>query len=232
MITSGIAGRHVYARTTSYHTVLSETLVSKAALLGLATYIGRVDGHISSVLFIYCHVLLVGGPREDPGQAGETMSLGTSRDPCGRAGRSIWGEGSLCFPALTAALATRSWISGRSWMDGYGYRISMGHIHKALSWPTIKTDDGEAVNALALFLTSCCNAMRDMEVMRELDNVGNMHAIVSNMCHCEQVSMQVKGEVEKPCLRYSGNKGPKTLSSSSKQSKVVLLPLFGDIKDS
>lgn len=62
---------------------------------------------------------------------------------------------------------------------GHEYRISMAYISKALSWPKIKTDDGEALNALALFLTSCCNAMTDMEFMEELDNVANMHAIVN-----------------------------------------------------
>ncbi|KAI3376003.1 hypothetical protein L3Q82_016532 [Scortum barcoo] len=48
---------------------------------------------------------------EDPGHAGETMSLGwpgnASGSP-GRAGGSVWGEGSLGISAQTAASATRS----------------------------------------------------------------------------------------------------------------------------
>ncbi|KAI3361768.1 hypothetical protein L3Q82_002111 [Scortum barcoo] len=49
---------------------------------------------------------------EDPGHAGETMSLGwpgnASGCPPGRAGGSVWGEGSLGISAQTAASATRS----------------------------------------------------------------------------------------------------------------------------
>ncbi|KAI3363270.1 hypothetical protein L3Q82_011557, partial [Scortum barcoo] len=50
-------------------------------------------------------------PREDPGHAGETMSLGwpgNASGPPGRAGGSVWGEGSLGISAQTAASATRS----------------------------------------------------------------------------------------------------------------------------
>lgn len=59
------------------------------------------------------------------------------------------------------------------------YRISMAYISTALSLPTIKADDGEALNALALFLTSCCSIMMDMKLMEELDNNANMRAIVN-----------------------------------------------------
>lgn len=61
---------------------------------------------------------------------------------------------------------------------GNEYRISVAYINKALGWPPIKAEDGEALSTLALFLTSCGNAMSDMEYMEELDNV-------ANICHCE-----------------------------------------------
>ena len=44
-------------------------------------------------------------------------------------------------------------------------RILVPYINKALSWSTIKADDGEALNALALFLISCSNAMTDVDYM-------------------------------------------------------------------
>lgn len=37
----------------------------------------------------------ISGPEVDPGQAGETMTLGWLRNTPGRAGRSVWGEGNL-----------------------------------------------------------------------------------------------------------------------------------------
>ncbi|KAI3376749.1 hypothetical protein L3Q82_000352 [Scortum barcoo] len=57
------------------------------------------------------HVPPGGGLGEDPGHAGETMSLGwpgNASGPPGRAGGSVWGEGSLGISAQTAASATRS----------------------------------------------------------------------------------------------------------------------------
>ncbi|KAI3367022.1 hypothetical protein L3Q82_009655 [Scortum barcoo] len=65
-----------------------------------------------------------GGPGQDPGHAGETMSLswpGNASGPPGRAGGSVWGEGSLGISAQTAASATRPRIKRMKmdgWMDG------------------------------------------------------------------------------------------------------------------
>jgi len=48
-----------------------------------------------------------------------SSGLGTPRDPPGGTGKCGWGEGSLGGPASPAATATRPWISGREWMDGW-----------------------------------------------------------------------------------------------------------------
>ncbi|KAI3369270.1 hypothetical protein L3Q82_007522 [Scortum barcoo] len=63
---------------------------------------------------------------EDPGHAGETMSLGLAWErlgsPPGRAGGSVWGEGSLGISAQTAvSMRPGRWISGwkDGWMDGW-----------------------------------------------------------------------------------------------------------------
>ncbi|KAI3352014.1 hypothetical protein L3Q82_020839, partial [Scortum barcoo] len=63
-----------------------------------------------------------GGLGEDPGHAGETMSLKLAwerlGDPPGRAGGSVWGEGGLGISAQTAASMTRS-RTKRMKMDGW-----------------------------------------------------------------------------------------------------------------
>lgn len=64
---------------------------------------------------------------------------------------------------------------------GNEYKISVAYIDKALSWPTIKADDREGLNALALFLTICNNTMSDLDYMEELDNVANMLAIINKL---------------------------------------------------
>lgn len=55
------------------------------------------------------------------------------------------------------------------------YWLSVAYIDKALSWSTIKADDSKGLNALVIFLSSCNNAMLDLDYMEELDNA----------CHCQ-----------------------------------------------
>lgn len=55
----------------------------------------------------------------------------------------------------------------------------MVYINKAChNLPTIKPDDGEALNTLALFLVTCSNAVAEMEFLEEKNNVSNMKAII------------------------------------------------------
>ncbi|KAI3370169.1 hypothetical protein L3Q82_024952 [Scortum barcoo] len=74
-----------------------------------------------------------GGPGEDPGHAGETMSLSWLAwerlgSPPGRAGGSVWGEGSLGISAQTAASATRS-RTKRMKMDGWMDSHQLLHMY-------------------------------------------------------------------------------------------------------
>ena len=72
------------------------------------------------------NLLLLGGPRKDPGYAGETMSLGwpgnASGSP-GRAGRNSWGEGSLGSSPWGPILDKRQRMDG--WMDVINISIDM-----------------------------------------------------------------------------------------------------------
>lgn len=61
---------------------------------------------------------------------------------------------------------------------GKDYNVAVAYIEKALSWPTIKPDDGETLNAFALFLTSCGNAVAEIEFLEEMNSVANMRTII------------------------------------------------------
>ncbi|KAL3981342.1 small subunit ribosomal protein S12 [Sarotherodon galilaeus] len=114
---------------------------------------------------------------------------------------------------------------------GNEYRISVAYINKALGWPPIKTEDGEALSALALFLTSCGNAMSDMEYMEELDNVANMRAIVNKLPYKLRARWRsVAFEIEETEARRP--KFMDLVKFINTQAKVALHPVFGDIKDS
>lgn len=53
---------------------------------------------------------------------------------------------------------------------GNEHKISAAYIDKALAWPSIKSDV-KALRAYALFLHGCCNAMKALRYMQELDIV-------------------------------------------------------------
>ncbi|KAL3987991.1 21S rRNA GM methyltransferase [Sarotherodon galilaeus] len=114
---------------------------------------------------------------------------------------------------------------------GNAYKISVAYIHKALNWPTIKSDDGEALHAFGLYLTGCHNAMMDVEYMEELDNTANMRAIVSKLPYKlrERWRTFACGVLDKEKRRV---KFADLAEFVNKQAKEVLHPLFGDIKDS
>lgn len=113
---------------------------------------------------------------------------------------------------------------------GNEYHISVAYIDKALNWPTIKADDGEALNALALFLSSCSNAMTESEYMEELDNVANMRAIVSKLPYkLKEKWRNVAFDLEEQKARRPKFKD--LVKFVNTQAKVALHPLFGDIKD-
>lgn len=108
------------------------------------------------------------------------------------------------------------------------YRISVAYIDKALSWSTIKADDGEGLNALALFLTSCNNAISDLDYMEELDNVANMRAIVSKLPYkLKEKWRSVAFDIQERTSRRPRFKD--LVRFINKQAKVALNPLFGDI---
>ncbi|KAL0177328.1 hypothetical protein M9458_026222, partial [Cirrhinus mrigala] len=64
---------------------------------------------------------------------------------------------------------------------GDKYKISMAYLDKALNWPIIKTEDSKALESYALFLTSCSNAMADLEYLDEMENAANMRTIIAKL---------------------------------------------------
>ena len=64
---------------------------------------------------------------------------------------------------------------------GDKYEISMAFLAKALNWPVIKTDDRKALESYSLFLSSCSNAMADLEYLKEMENAGNMRTIIAKL---------------------------------------------------
>ncbi|KAI4884310.1 hypothetical protein NFI96_008914, partial [Prochilodus magdalenae] len=113
---------------------------------------------------------------------------------------------------------------------GNEYKISVAYMDKALNWPDIKADDSEALNSYALFLTSCKNAMAELEYMDEMDNAANMRAIISKCPYklrekWRGVACDIQ-EKQQRKPRFSD-----IVVFVARQAKIALHPVFGDVKD-
>lgn len=115
---------------------------------------------------------------------------------------------------------------------GNAYRISCAYIEKALSWPSIKSEDPKALQAFALFLRSCCNGMEDLDFMEELDTVSNMRTIALKLPYKLRERWRTRAfELQE---RRSNNKVKMVdlVNFIEKQANIVSDPVFGDIQDS
>ena len=57
-------------------------------------------------------------------------------------------------------------------------RIASAYIDKALTWPQVKSEDGKALSAYAMFLIGCLNTMMDIEYLDKMDNPTNLQTMV------------------------------------------------------
>ncbi|KAL1277030.1 hypothetical protein QQF64_023703 [Cirrhinus molitorella] len=111
---------------------------------------------------------------------------------------------------------------------GNEYRISCAYIEKALSWPSVKSEDPKALQAFALYLRSCCNAMEDLEFMEELDTVANLRSIALKLPYKLRERWRTKA-FELQEQRGNKVKMVDLVSFIEKQANIVSDPIFGDI---
>ncbi|KAJ8412783.1 hypothetical protein AAFF_G00117340 [Aldrovandia affinis] len=64
---------------------------------------------------------------------------------------------------------------------GNEVKVTNAYLEKALSWTAIKADDGKALQAYALYLRGCYNAMQDLEYLKELDIPSNLRLMTSKL---------------------------------------------------
>lgn len=60
-------------------------------------------------------------------------------------------------------------------------RIASTYIDKAPKWAQVKSDDGKALSAYAMFLIGCRNTMEDIEFLEKMDNSTNLRTVVSKL---------------------------------------------------
>lgn len=110
-------------------------------------------------------------------------------------------------------------------------QIASAYIDKALKWPQIKSDDGKALNAYAMFLVGCRNTMEDIEFLEEMDNPTNLRTVVSKL----PFKMKERWRAEAYDIKERRGRRAKfadLVSYIDRQAKIVMDPLFGNIPDS
>lgn len=113
---------------------------------------------------------------------------------------------------------------------GNEYTIASAYIERALKWPVIRSEDGEALTELAVFLTSCCNTVDSMDYIEEMDSPTNMRAIISKLPFklrdkWRGVACDIQERSERRA-RFSD-----LVSFVDKQAKIASHPLFGNIQE-
>lgn len=110
-------------------------------------------------------------------------------------------------------------------------KIANAYMDKALRWPHIKSEDGKALNAYALFLIGCRNTMDDIEFMEEMDNPTNMRVVISKLPYKMREKWRITAfeinEAGRGRARFSH-----LVNFIDRQAKVALDPLFGDVIES
>ncbi|KAK0147807.1 hypothetical protein N1851_012498 [Merluccius polli] len=64
---------------------------------------------------------------------------------------------------------------------GNEQKVAAAYMERALSWPTIKTEDVKALQEYSLFLRGCCNALEDVQYLNDLDTSTNMVKIIKKL---------------------------------------------------
>ncbi|KAJ8332985.1 hypothetical protein SKAU_G00418810 [Synaphobranchus kaupii] len=110
-------------------------------------------------------------------------------------------------------------------------RIASAYIDKALRWPQIKSEDGKALSAYAMFLVGCRNTMEDIESLEEMDNPTNLRTVVSKLPY----KLKERWRAEAYHIKEQRSRRAKfddLVRYIDYQAKMAMDPLFGNIPDS
>ncbi|KAK0142970.1 hypothetical protein N1851_018927 [Merluccius polli] len=100
-------------------------------------------------------------------------------------------------------------------------RIASAYIDKALKWQQVKSEDGKALSAYAMFLIGCLNTMKDIEYLDEMDNPTNLRTVVSKLPYKMRERWRGRRAKFADLVKYI-----------DRQAKISSDPLFGNIPDS
>ena len=117
-------------------------------------------------------------------------------------------------------------------IDYYGseHKISSAYMDKINNWPSIKSEDVNALQSLYLFLRGCSNLVQHIRYMRELDMPSNLRTIVMKLPYKLREKWR---NVACDIMEQTGNRAVfvDLVNFIEKQVKIVSDPMFGNINE-
>ncbi len=114
---------------------------------------------------------------------------------------------------------------------GNEFKIAAAYTEKALAWPPVKSEDVKALQAYSLFLQGCCNMMKELEYMTELDTPTTIRSVMSKLPFKLRESWRTAAhdvvEKYKRRARFTD-----LVAFTECEVKILSDSVFGDIQDS
>ncbi len=64
---------------------------------------------------------------------------------------------------------------------GHELKITAAYVDRIIGWPALKAEDVKGLQAYALYLRECCNAMEELHYLDELNMPANMKSIIQRL---------------------------------------------------
>lgn len=113
---------------------------------------------------------------------------------------------------------------------GNKLRITAAYVNKLTEWPTVKAEDKTGLQAYALCLAECCNAMQELRYLDVLNMPANIKIIIQKLPYKLREKWRAKAcDIFEVHGRRAGFKD--IVSFIEYQVKIVSDPTFGDIQD-
>jgi len=113
---------------------------------------------------------------------------------------------------------------------GDEFQIAAAYMEKALSWPSLRTEDAQGLHAYSLFLRACSNIIDNISYMQELNMPSNMRTVVMKL----PFKLRERWR-ERACEIMELNQGRAKFSHIvdfiKRQAKMASDPVFGCIHD-
>ncbi len=113
---------------------------------------------------------------------------------------------------------------------GNDHVIASAYMDKIFSWPSIKSEDAKALQAYSLFLRGCCNAMKDVYNLCDLNTSANMLNMIKRLPYKLRDKWRTTAcDIQERCGRRAMFSDIVTFIE--RQVKIAMDPVFGDIQD-